>query len=95
MSSFDTDTNKIQIYGESVVTNGLSVRDGINGIGLVTRGVLWQLFDIYIDTGSKDGIVSSWSNSDASITTTWSNSDSAISTTWTNEQYGIYGEYNP
>lgn len=84
MSLYDLDPNKIAVYGEAIVTNGLEVRHGIDGYGLVTRGLLWQLFDIFIDTDSKDA-----------ITTSWSNSESVLSTAWTDTQYGIYGEYTP
>jgi hypothetical protein len=84
MSLYDLDPNRYTTYGEAIETNGLVVRHDINGVGLVTRGLVWQLFDIFIDTASVDGISSSWSNAEASITTTW-----------TDSQYGIYGEYTP
>lgn len=84
MSLYDLDPNRYTTYGEAIETNGLVVRHDINGVGLVTRGLVWQLFDVFIDVGSVDG-----------ITTSWSDSQSAITTTWTDSQYGIYGEYTP
>ena len=95
MSLFDLDPNRYTTYGEAIETNGLEVRHGINGVGLLTRGLVWQLFDVYLLTESVDGITTSWSDSEGSITTTWSDSESAITTTWTDVQYGIYGEYTP
>lgn len=84
MLAFEQDPNKYSFYGEALLSNGLVVRHAINGIGLVTRGLVWQLYDIFIDTGAEDG-----------ITTSWSDSESAITTTWTPVQYGIWGEYLP
>ena len=46
------------VYGEALLTNGLVVRHAVNGYGLLTDGLLWQLYDIFINTES-------------SLTTTW------------------------
>lgn len=78
------DPNPIFPYGESIVSGGLAVRSAVNGYGAVSRGLLWQLYDIWIDTEYF-----------APITTTWSSSESVITTVWTSPQFGIYGEYTP
>lgn len=81
-------------YGESLLTNGLCVRDGISGIGLVTRGFIYGMTDVYIGTDSS-GITTSWSNSEGVLTTTWTDSEASITTSWTPVVNGIWGEYLP
>ncbi len=71
-------------YGESLETFGLQNRGVVNGFGLVTRGFLWQIYDIWFD---KDYYMN--------LSTTWTNNEPSITTTWTNRQYGIVGEYTP
>lgn len=77
------------------MTSGLAVRDGINGPGILTRGFIWQLYDIWVGRESTDSLSTSWSNAEASLTTNWSLIDTGISTTWTDMQYGTSGEYTP
>lgn len=54
------DVNDVWPYGESLVSSGLMVRDAVNGYGLVTRGFLWQLYDIWIDTTAAANITTTW-----------------------------------
>ena len=89
------DPNYYFTYGEGIVSSGFVVRDGINGVGLVTRGFIWQLYDIWVGREATDSLSTSWSNAEASLTTNWTNMDTGISTTWTDMQYGISGEYTP
>jgi hypothetical protein len=77
------DQNDVSVYGEALLTNGLVVRHGINGYGLLTRGFLWQLYDIFIDVDRAQGLSTSWSNSESSLTTTWSNTETSLTTNWT------------
>lgn len=73
----------IQVYGEALVTSGLFVRDGVNGFGLVTRGLTWEMQAVWLDIQAA-----------APITTTWSAAAGAsITTTWTPCLGGIFGDY--
>jgi hypothetical protein len=94
----DVDTawapNPVFPYGEAIVTQGLEVRDGIDGYGAVSRGFLWELYSIWLDLNFYDGISTSWSAGETAITTSWTDANAPITTTWTPEQYGVYGEYN-
>lgn len=82
-------------YGEALVTAGfVNARSMTNGLGLVTRGLLWQLYDIWFDQEYYDGLGTVWANSDSILTTNWT-SPAPISTTWTSSQYSQWGEYTP
>ena len=63
------DPNDVHVYGEALLTDGLAVRHGVSGYGLLTRGFLWQLYDIFIDT--EAAVTTSWSDTETSLTTTW------------------------
>lgn len=76
------DQNDVSVYGEALLTDGLVVRHGINGYGLLTRGFLWQLYDIFIDVDRANQISTSWSNI-ASVTTSWTNTETSLTTNWT------------
>lgn len=78
------DSNNITVYGEAVVSGGLEVRDGVSGYGLVTRGFIYELYNIWLDIQAA-----------APITTTWANSNSSITTTWTPSSQGLFGDYPP
>lgn len=78
------DPNPVFVYGEPLVTFGFENMGVINGLGLVSRGLLWNLYDIWFDNDYY-----------SQITTSWSNADSVITTTWTNLQFGMSGEYTP
>jgi hypothetical protein len=96
LSDIIADKNFVFPYGEAILSNGLEVRDAVNGYGLVSRGFLWQLYDIWLDITASAPLVTSWSNSQTSITTIWSNiASSSIVTAWTPTQFGVYGEYSP
>lgn len=89
------DPQPIQVYGEALVSFGLEVRDGIDGYGLVSRGLLWELQAIWLDIQEAAPILTSWTASaGASIVTTWTAaSGSSVSTSWTPSQFGIFGDY--
>lgn len=79
------DVNETFPYAQSVSTFGTDVAlQGGNGYGLVTRGLLWQLFDIWFAPDSHDALSTSWTSSNASITTTWTECTG-----------GLYGEAPP
>lgn len=84
-------------YGEAIITSGLVVRDAIDGLGLVTFGLLWTGGNIWLDIQAVDGISTIWTlpwNTDG-IVTTWTypwNTD-GITTTWADSVFGVYGEY--
>lgn len=52
------DSNAYFPYGMSVVDYGLVVQYGINGVGLLTMGLVWQAYDI-------------WGPGQPTVTTTW------------------------
>lgn len=85
MSFNPFDKNETYPYAESVTNFGTAVSQaGGNGFGLMTRGLLWQAYDIWFDSDAHDG-----------ITTTWTSSNASITTTWTPCNGGIYGEVPP
>lgn len=85
MTNSQQDQNSIFPYAESVSTFGTDVAlQGGNGLGLVSRGLLWQVYDIWFDLDAHDG-----------LTTTWTSSNSNITTTWTECVGGLYGQAPP
>lgn len=73
LDNHDRDINdpRYQPYGEALETFGLEVRGAVNGLGLVTRGLIWQFYSIWTDNDNLDGLTTTWNDSNASITTTW------------------------
>jgi hypothetical protein len=76
LSTWPTNTNNIAdrynffCYGEALVDFGLVVGCGIDGNGLVTRGLVWQGYEIW---GPAVGpVTTSWADSNPVITTVWS-----------------------
>lgn len=79
------DPEKIVPYGMGIVSFGLTQGDVSNGYGLLTRGLLWQLYQIWLDVELYDSISTSWTDSDSVITTTWTNDNASITTNWSDE----------
>jgi hypothetical protein len=52
----------VYVYGEPLCDFGLCNRMSVNGLGLVTRGLLWQLWDIYFDVDYYSTISTTWTN---------------------------------
>lgn len=88
------DPDPIVPYGVAISTFGLTQTDVYNGYGAVSRGLLWQLYDIWLDYELYDSVTTSWANSDSVITTTWADSDSVISTSWANDNAAISTTWN-
>lgn len=66
------DQNSTFPYAESVSTFGTCVpMQGGNGYGLVTRGLLWQWWDIWFNQDAADGVVTTWTASNTFVETTW------------------------
>lgn len=78
-------------YGEAIVSRGLEVRDAINGLGLVSFGLLWQKFDIWLDTQVVAPLTTVWSAAaGSSVSTTWTAAAGAsITTTWTSSYLNL------
>jgi hypothetical protein len=76
--------NPIYPYGEALVTFGFENRGVVNGPGLVTRGFVWQLYDIWFDTEFYAPITTTWAAYGATLT----------STTWTSPPIGMAGDYS-
>jgi hypothetical protein len=85
----DTD---FQSYGQSQISNGLYTRDGISGAGLITRGFIYGVYDVYIDEQGLNPITTSWAVGSSVASTSWAVGSSVSSTTWNNEYLGIYGD---
>lgn len=77
------DQEPIVPFGEALLSFGLEVRDGISGFGQLTRGLLWEYSNIWIDIDAAAPISTSWQSADTSITTSWTSSDASLVTTWT------------
>jgi hypothetical protein len=78
------DQNAYYPFGMPVLDQGLVHQYANNGIGLLTKGLVWQAYDIWGPNGDEK-ITTSWTaDPSSSITTTWtSDSSSSITTTWT------------
>ena len=46
--------------GEALATRGLENRGIQNGFGLVTRGLVWQMYDIWFDVDYYKSITTTW-----------------------------------
>lgn len=79
------DSDPVFVYGEPLCTFGLSNHGAINGFGVVSFGLLWQLFDLWCDNDYHSTIATTWAAA----------SGSSIATTWTSPQFGMYGPYSP
>lgn len=99
------DPNSHTVYGEAIVSDGLEVRDGVSGSGLISDGFVWEGYEIWmwpqdatpITTGWTPMI--GWSGSASMIATGWtaaagySGSASPITTMWTASQ--VFGTEFP
>lgn len=69
-----SDQNAYFCYGMPLLDVGLAMQSANNGVGLVTRGLVWQAYDIW------------GSNGDENISTTWiADASQSVTTTWTLE----------
>lgn len=84
-----SDKNSYTVYGQSVVDRGLCVLNGISGVGLLTDGLVWSAYDVWLDPQRAAPISTLWSESNAPVVTAWTNSDSNINTTWTPSRSGL------
>lgn len=75
----------IFVYGSPLVTFGFENCGVINGLGLVSRGLLWQYNDLWFDKDYYSNLATTWAQA----------SGSSITTTWTTPQFGMFGEYTP
>lgn len=62
---------------------------GNNGMGLVTRGLIWQGYDIWGPNGDES-VLTSWTADPSSLVTTMWTADpsSSITTTWIQDNMG-------
>lgn len=102
------DPNYYAAYGTAVVSRGLQAQaSAVNGVGLLTRGLVWQAGYVWFDPQRAANVSTGWtaalgySGSAAAYTTGWtasfgySGSAAAISTTWTFSQANnavLFGE---
>ena len=52
----------IYVYGEPVCNGGLCNRGAVNGLGLVTRGTLWQYYDLWFDVDYYSNLTTTWTD---------------------------------
>lgn len=83
-NAFENDPNAVFPYGMPLLDQGLVMVQAIDGFGLVTRGLLWQAYEIWGPNGDE-GLVTSWTDDPSgSVTTVWTaDPSSSITTTWT------------
>lgn len=84
-----------QAYGEALMSNGLYTRSGISGIGLITRGFVYGVYDIYLDIEKSAPITTSWVIGSSVALTSWSVGSSVAATSWNEEQQGYFGDSIP
>lgn len=77
--------NPFFVYGEPLETFGFENHGVVNGVGLVTRGLVWQYFDLWMDMDYYSNLSSTWVDA----------AGSSISTTWSSVQFGMWGPYDP
>lgn len=80
LAQFQTvkDPNSHVVYGESVVSGGLNVRHGISGAGLISKGFIWEGYEIYLWPQDASPIVTGWTAAAG-----YSGSATLIATGWT------------
>lgn len=99
------DKSSFSVYGESVVSGGLCVQNGISGAGLITTGFLWEGYEIWLWPEDSSPVSTSWgsangySGSASLIVAGWtaavgySGSASLVSTAWNFPPIGMNGEF--
>lgn len=85
-TSVQNQANPLQYtpLGMALLSGGLVQIVSINGVGLVTNGLVWQANSVWFDPGSMDGIATGWtacagysgSAMASLIITNWSSSQS-------------------
>ena len=80
------DPDAFWVYGDPLMTKGLVNRCSLNGIGAVTRGLVWQVKDNWFDNHFYSNLSSTWVIAyGASVaTTSWvlASGASVATTTW-------------
>lgn len=89
------DPNPYFVYGEPLLSFGLENRGVVNGTGLLTHGLVWQMYDLWFDPEYYSNLSSTWiAASGSSVATSWiAASGSSVATSWSSVQYGLYGPY--
>lgn len=92
------DKSSFSVYGQSLLDYGLCVTDGISGVGLITRGLVWEGYEIWLFTQDVAPVTTGWtaaigwSGGASLITTSWSGA-STPTTAWTLSDSGMNGEF--
>ncbi len=91
-----TSNQEYTVYGEAVATFGLTVSGATDGVGLLTRGLVWDCSAIWADPGFQFPISTSWTanGQGSSVLTTWTanGQGSSVITAWTTPGPGMNGE---
>ena len=84
------------VYGEAVVTFGFTVSGATDGVGLLTRGLVWDCSQIWWPNGSGSSLATTWTANGwgSSTVTNWTKNGwgSSTVTTWTPVGKGYWGE---
>jgi len=92
------DANNFFVYGEPLVDGGICNIKAQEGVGLVTRGLVWVFASIWDYPQALSGISTSWAAYAAGnslVPTVWSPysaGQSLVPTVWTDPVGGIWGE---
>lgn len=54
--------NPLFPYGEAILTRGLKVNHAIDGMGILTRGLLWELYSVWFDVEYYSPITTTWTD---------------------------------
>lgn len=99
------DKSSISVYGQSLLNYGVCVSDAISGVGLITKGFLWQGYEIWLWREDSDPVSTGWtaaagySGSATLVTTSWTSAAgysggvSLVTTAWTSPSGGMNGEF--
>ncbi len=90
------DPNPYWVYGDALVSRGLFNRYATNGVGLVTDGLVWELYDIYHDVDWMSKTITTWANAfpGTTIVTTWTPAigSSIAPTVWAGVTFSHWGD---
>lgn len=64
-------TYNVGVVGDALETFGFTVKGAIEGLGLMTQGLIWKYRSIWSTTYDNDVVSTTWVSAESSITTTW------------------------
>lgn len=76
----------VNTKGLALLTQGISAKDTVSGLGLLSFGLIWPLWAGWVSPYSSVGatvIATTWSVAGLTATTSWTSLGMTSSTTWT------------